>query len=61
MVFLFIGFVNFLFIVYENYMNFVEEMVGKMKEFEIWLEIEIFDLFYFYGVRWLVDWGFLDE
>jgi 3-keto-5-aminohexanoate cleavage enzyme len=55
------GSVNFPTIVYENHMTLVEEMAGKMKEFGIRPEIEVFDLSHLHGARRLVDKGLLDE
>jgi 3-keto-5-aminohexanoate cleavage enzyme len=55
------GSVNFPTIVYENQPNLVEEMAGKMKEFGVRPEIEIFDLSHLHGARRLADKGLLDE
>jgi 3-keto-5-aminohexanoate cleavage enzyme len=55
------GSVNFPTIVYENHMTLVEEMAGKMKEFGVRPEIEIFDLSHLHGARRLADKGLLDE
>jgi uncharacterized protein (DUF849 family) len=55
------GSVNFPTIVYENHTSLVEEMAGKMKEFGIRPEVEIFDLSHLHGSRRLADKGLLDE
>ena len=55
------GSVNFPTIVYENHTSLVEDMAGKMKEFGIRPEIEIFDLSHLHGARRLADKGLLDE
>ncbi|KLK92836.1 3-keto-5-aminohexanoate cleavage protein [Microvirga vignae] len=55
------GSVNFPTIVYENHTTLVEEMAGKMKEFGIRPEIEIFDLSHLHGARRLANKGLLDE
>ncbi|QRM32647.1 3-keto-5-aminohexanoate cleavage protein [Microvirga sp. VF16] len=55
------GSVNFPTIVYENHTTLVEEMAGKMKEFGVRPEIEIFDLSHLHGARRLADQGLLDE
>jgi uncharacterized protein (DUF849 family) len=55
------GSVNFPTTVYENHTFLVEEMAGKMKEFAIRPEIEIFDLSHLHGARRLVEKGLLDE
>jgi uncharacterized protein (DUF849 family) len=55
------GSVNFPTIVYENHTSLVEEMAGKMKEFSIRPEIEIFDLSHLHGAKRLADKGLLDD
>jgi 3-keto-5-aminohexanoate cleavage enzyme len=55
------GSVNFPTIVYENHASLVEDMAGKMKEFGVRPEIEIFDLSHLHGARRLADKGLLDE
>ncbi|MEE1656558.1 3-keto-5-aminohexanoate cleavage protein [Microvirga sp. CF3062] len=55
------GSVNFPTIVYENHTILVEEMAGKMKEFGIRPEIEIFDLSHLHAARRLADKALLDE
>ena len=55
------GSVNFPSIIYENHTSLVEEMAGKMKEFGIRPEIEIFDLSHLHGARRLADKGLMDE
>jgi 3-keto-5-aminohexanoate cleavage enzyme len=55
------GSVNFPTIVYENHATLVEEMAGRMKEFGVRPEIEIFDLSHLHGARRLADKGLLDE
>src|SRR5215203_5948954 len=55
------GSVNFPTIVYENHTTLVEEMAGKMKEFGVRPEIEIFDLSHLHGARRLADKGLMDE
>jgi uncharacterized protein (DUF849 family) len=45
----------------ENHTTLVEEMAGKMKEFGIRPEIEVFDLSHLHGARRLADRGLLDE
>ncbi len=55
------GSVNFPTIVYENHTTLVEEMAGKMKEFAIRPEIEVFDLSHLHGARRLADRGLLGE
>jgi uncharacterized protein (DUF849 family) len=55
------GSVNFPSIIYENHTTLVEDMAGKMKEFGIRPEIEIFDLSHLHGARRLADKGLLNE
>ena len=55
------GSVNFPTIVYENHATLVEEMAGKMKEFGIRPEIEVFDLSHLHGARRLADKGLIDD
>ena len=55
------GSVNFPTIVYENHTFLVEDMAGKMKEFGVRPEIEIFDLSHLHGARHLADKGLMDE
>ena len=54
------GSVNFPTIVYENHTNMVEDLAGRMKEFGVKPEIEIFDLSHLHGARRLADKGLLD-
>jgi uncharacterized protein (DUF849 family) len=49
------GSVNFPTIVYENHTSLVEDMAGKMKQFGVRPEIEIFDLSHLHGARRLAD------
>jgi len=49
------GSVNFPSIVYENSVALVEELAGKMLEFSVTPEIEIFDLSHIHGARRLID------
>jgi uncharacterized protein (DUF849 family) len=55
------GSINFPTIVYENHTSLVEDMAGKMKEFGIRPEIEIFDLSHLHAARRLADKGLMDE
>jgi 3-keto-5-aminohexanoate cleavage enzyme len=55
------GSVNFPTIVYENHTSLVEDMAGKMKEFGVRPEIEIFDLSHLHAARHLANKGLLDE
>ena len=55
------GSVNFPTIVYENHTTLVEDMAGKMKEFGVRPEIEIFDLSHLHAARRLADRGLMDE
>jgi len=55
------GSVNFPTIVYENHTTLVTELAGKMKEFGIRPEIEIFDLSHLHGARRLVDQGLMNQ
>jgi 3-keto-5-aminohexanoate cleavage enzyme len=55
------GSVNFPTIVYENHTSLVEDMAGKMKEFGVRPEIEIFDLSHLHGARRLADKGLMEE
>ncbi|WP_046868126.1 3-keto-5-aminohexanoate cleavage protein [Microvirga massiliensis] len=55
------GSVNFPTIVYENHTTLVQDMAGKMQEFGVRPEIEIFDLSHLHGARRLADKGLLDE
>lgn len=55
------GSVNFPTIVYENHTSLVEDMAGKMKEFGVRPEIEIFDLSHLHAARRLADRGLMDE
>jgi uncharacterized protein (DUF849 family) len=55
------GSVNFPTIVYENAATLVNDLAGKMREYAIRPEIEIFDLSHLYGARRLVDEGLMDE
>jgi 3-keto-5-aminohexanoate cleavage enzyme len=55
------GSVNFPTIIYENHTSLIEEMAGKMKEFGIRPEIEIFDLSHLHGAKRLADKGLMDE
>jgi 3-keto-5-aminohexanoate cleavage enzyme len=49
------GSVNFPTIVYENSSALVDELAGKMLEFSIKPEIEIFDLSHIHGARRLIE------
>ena len=55
------GSVNFPTIVYENAPALVEDLAGKMHEFGIRQEIEIFDLSHIHGARRLIDAGLMHE
>jgi len=55
------GSVNFPTIIYENHTSLVEDLAGRMKEFGVRPEIEIFDLSHLHGARRLADKGLLDE
>jgi uncharacterized protein (DUF849 family) len=54
------GSVNFPTIIYENAAAFVEELVGRMNEYGIKPEIEIFDLSHIHGARTLIERGLID-
>lgn len=54
------GSVNFPSIVYENQPPLVNELAGKMKQFGIKPEIEIFDLSHIHGARRLIDEGLME-
>jgi 3-keto-5-aminohexanoate cleavage enzyme len=53
------GSVNFPSIVYENQPPLVNELAGKMKQYGVKPEIEIFDLSHIHGARRLVDEGLM--
>ena len=55
------GSVNFPSIVYENQPPLVNELAGKMRQFGIKPEIEIFDLSHIHGAKRLVDEGLMDR
>jgi 3-keto-5-aminohexanoate cleavage enzyme len=55
------GSVNFPTIIYENHTTLVEDLAGRMGEFGVRPEIEIFDLSHLHGARRLADKGLLDE
>jgi 3-keto-5-aminohexanoate cleavage enzyme len=55
------GSVNFPTIVYENAPALVEDLAGKMHEFGIRPEIEIFDLSHIHGARRLIDAGLMHQ
>ncbi len=55
------GSVNFPTIIYENHALLVEDLAGKMKQYGIRPEIEIFDLSHLHGARRLADAGLMDE
>ena len=55
------GSVNFPTIVYQNSTELVEHLAGRMREFGIRPEIEIFDLSHIHAARRLVDKGLMDE
>jgi len=55
------GSVNFPSIIYENAPALVQDLAGKMHEFGIRPEIEIFDLSHIHGARRLIDAGFMHE
>ena len=55
------GSVNFPSIVYENQPPLVNELAGKMKQFGIKPEIEIFDLSHIHGAKRLVEEGLMDR
>lgn len=55
------GSVNFPSIVYENQPPLVDELAGKMRQFGVKPEIEVFDLSHIHGARRLVDAGLMAE
>ena len=55
------GSVNFPSIIYENAPALVQDLAGKMHEFGIRPEIEIFDLSHIHGARRLIDAGLMHE
>ncbi len=55
------GSVNFPSIVYENQPPLVNELAGKMRQFGVKPEIEIFDLSHIHGAKRLVDEGLMDR
>ena len=55
------GSVNFPTIVYENHTTLVVDLAGKMREFGILPEIEIFDLSHLHGARRLLEAGLMNE
>ena len=55
------GSVNFPSIVYENQPPLVDELAGKMKQFGVKPEIEVFDLSHIHGAKRLVDAGLMDR
>ena len=55
------GSVNFPSIVYKNQPPLVNELAGKMQEFGVKPEIEIFDLSHIHGAKRLVDEGLMDR
>jgi 3-oxoadipate:acetyl-CoA acetyltransferase len=55
------GSVNFPTIVYENSTAFVEDLAGRMREFGIRPEIEVFDLSHIHAAGRLADQGLIDN
>src|SRR5215218_3840734 len=55
------GSVNFPTIVYENHTTLVADLAGKMREFGVRPEIEIFDLSHLHGAQRLVAQGLIDD
>jgi uncharacterized protein (DUF849 family) len=55
------GSVNFPTIVYENSTALVEDLAGKMRQFGVMPEIEIFDLSHIHAARRLIDAGLMNE
>jgi uncharacterized protein (DUF849 family) len=55
------GSVNFPTVVYENHAGLVEDLAGRMKQFGVKPEVEIFDLSHLHGARRLADKGLIDE
>ena len=55
------GSVNFPSIVYENQPPLVDELAGKMKQYDVKPEIEVFDLSHIHGAKRLVDDGLMDR
>ena len=55
------GSVNFPSIVYENQPPLVDELAGKMKQYDVKPEIEVFDLSHIHGAKRLVDQGLMDR
>jgi hypothetical protein len=55
------GSVNFPTIVYENRSSLMEDLAGRMRQFGVKPEIEIFDLSHLHGARRLADQALIDE
>jgi uncharacterized protein (DUF849 family) len=55
------GSVNFPTIVYENRPSLMEDLAGRMRQFGVKPEIEIFDLSHLHGARRLADQALIDE
>jgi 3-keto-5-aminohexanoate cleavage enzyme len=55
------GSVNFPTIIYENHTTLVADLAGKMREFGVRPEIEIFDLSHLHGAQRLVAQGLIDD
>ncbi len=55
------GSVNFPSIVYENHPALIDELAGKMREFSVLPEIEVFDLSHLHGARRLIERGLMGE
>ena len=55
------GSVNFPTLVYENQARLVEQLAGRMRQFGVKPEIEIFDLSHLHGARRLADKGLIDD
>lgn len=55
------GSVNFPTIIYENHPTLVLDLAGKMREFGVLPEIEVFDLSHLHGAKRLVEAGLMSE
>ncbi|MER2196691.1 3-keto-5-aminohexanoate cleavage protein [Methylobacterium brachiatum] len=55
------GSVNFPTVVYQNPTSLVDDLAGKMRDYGIRPEIEIFDLSHLHGARRLIEKGLMDD
>jgi 3-keto-5-aminohexanoate cleavage enzyme len=55
------GSVNFPTVVYQNPTSLVDDLAGKMRDYGIRPEIEIFDLSHLHGARQLIEKGLMDD